>query len=1156
MYMILHHLTIVNISCDMSRQIPNEYETTRNHIIQAGFSIDLFRKRDIIIVSYLPYMIRGDRMDFKTYVQSVVASYVEKHNKNLVFIKHYNTLDITKSEILANVDRSAGMVFLYHEYSMHEMHSSYSPFLEWIQQCYNAFYKDKMSVEDFLRACGVYSLHIEPIAGFIRDGLCSRKEDVLYFEIQYETFRMLQSILSIIEYISKEHNLVMILSKFHLAPFSTIRLFRAIVEQSVKVHAILMYNDEFIITDYKRAVWNDLLQASADQDLQLEWGSLDSERTMDVQDEFWYDNASFEDYLIKLKNMYYTFSIEDAVYYVNNIVNRLDENTIMLSENQSHRLIQLAAQLTINSRQVNQALVMCDKMTAMQCQNSTDPYVKYMYYYIHTKVRMVLSEVKLTSLYCRRCVEIAESLGDSFLACKAEILLWCACCGMGKDIFEYDFTYKVGQEVVEKAKQFGFINFLAYLYVFGFENDSDTMREIAAGTLKPHYFEMGIHIGTIIGNDNFLLNAYMKNIILYSRAGYHSYVRDMYVKRLSVLRRPNPLRESHMLAGLGYNSIIIEDYEKAHSYLIQSVLNLTELEQPDDVMNSLYNLAMDHFVAEDYAETVRIIELIIKMLKEMGYHTIGACSTMKLYSLIAVSCYYQKEYYNSYYFLSKMEVMVEHMILVLQKEEGTWDEDLLLYHLVKGLLYNYEDNPELCLREFEEVKKRADLAPGASFFAVPISCTELASLCLRHGMKEQADEVVAFGIEFCKKEGLKAKEQRLRYFIEHGERQTEPLFKKDDPLPTERMVQLARHAGTQIKLERREKAIKFLTVLQEAISRENMNIRDLYSNTSAAIKNSYDLDEIIILRRKDGKRELMRESDGVALSDEQFDSIFDFFRVYKQAFLSNRSDKNFNQFLPIVSVFHKKPIMTMIGIPLLEASGTETVFLGYVRVKRRSIGSRILLNGDDLMILKFAFSQFCEMMKRIDSRMVIERMNRQLEQSAITDHLTGITNRNGFSRQAEVICSPGNDRDIVLLYLDLDNFKYYNDTFGHDVGDLVLVNFAELFKRMTKGNGLAVRYGGDEFIILLYDKTEHDGELFAEQIYREISSGFVDEVSAKLNREISIPDEKKISCSIGIAAFKGGSKYELESALNHADEMLYDVKRNGKSYYKLYRREE
>ena len=144
------------------------------------------------------------------------------------------------------------------------------------------------------------------------------------------------------------------------------------------------------------------------------------------------------------------------------------------------------------------------------------------------------------------------------------------------------------------------------------------------------------------------------------------------------------------------------------------------------------------------------------------------------------------------------------------------------------------------------------------------------------------------------------------------------------------------------------------------------------------------------------------------------------------------------------------------------------------------------------------------------------------------------------------------DLETAILYIDLDNFKYYNDTFGHEIGDLVLVSFAKLVKRMSQGNGLAVRYGGDEFIILLYNKNSQDGVEFAKQIYREISDGFVEKISSKLKKSIYIPDEKKISCSIGIAQFMGGSKEEFETALNRADQMLYYVKRHGKSQYKLF----
>ena len=1092
-------------------------------------------------------------MDFKMYVQNVVAAYVEKNNRNVIFIKHYNTLDISENEIFTYVKDTEDKVFLYHEYAMNDMHGAYAPFLEWIRQCYNLYYKDTMSVEAFLKECSVYPMHIEPLAGFISMNVCTRQEDVLYFEIQHETNRMLQDLVGILEYISRQQHLIMILSKFHMAPYSTIQLLKRIMEKTMNVHLIIMYNDEFRIADYKKTVWDEMIQTSEEQDLQLDWGSMDSQRTIDVQDEFWFDKNKKDEYLMKLTNMNHTFALEDAYYYMGNILYGMDEKTIWLTKEEQIPFLLLAAMIDMNLGYANHALVICDKLASLSAHKNENYFIRYQYYYICAKARMILSQSKYVEEHCEKCIGIAREMGDDFLECKAEILLWSSYCGIGKDIFEFNFCDEIDMEMLNKAKKFGFTNFLAYLYVFGFENDKDSIQKIVMNEKEAYYFDLGIQIGTALENDNFLMNAYMKNIILYSRFGYHHYVRKMYEKRLAVLKRPNPLREAHGFAGLGYNSIVLEDYEKAHDYLVRSVCNLAALEKPDDVMNSLYNLALNYFVAEAYKKTIWVIDLIFKMLKELGFLSMNACSTTKLYSMIAISCYYQGEYYNSYYYLSKIEVVVEHMLRVLQENnEGDWNEDLLLYHLIKGMLYNYENRFELCQKEFDTVRKYMRSVSGAMFFTFPIFAVEQASLYRKMNRKKDADQILSEAIEYCDKEGFLRKKKKIEFFMENGIRQKEPLLTKNAELPVAHILQTARQVGTQNRLVKRKNDIKFLTVLQETISRENITTDDLFRSTSAILKNSYNLDDIMILRRKDGKHSVMYEGENPLVNTEEIDWVFDFFSTYKQAFLTNRIDKNFVQFLPVMKPFDEKRVMTMIGIPIMEHSGIETVFLACIKIKRRSLGSRVLPGQEDLGILKFAFSQFCEMMRRIDNRQMIEMMNQKLEQSAITDYLTGITNRSGFSRQVDVICSQGSQQSNVILYVDLDNFKYYNDTFGHEIGDLVLVCFADMFKTMTKEKGLPVRYGGDEFIILLYDQSEKDGVRLAKQIFEEIKDGFSVRIANKLNQKVDIPEDKKISCSIGIASFQGGSKDAFEAALNQADQMLYYVKRHGKSTYKLY----
>lgn len=1098
-------------------------------------------------------------MNFRNFVQNAVASYVSKKSRGTLFIKHYNTLDIDKNDILAQTELPEGTVCLYHEYAMHEMHSSYDPIVTWIRYLYETYYAGRMTAEEFLRECGVYSLHIDILAGLIVNDRCTRAEDMLYFEAEYEIERMKDNLVRIIEHISEEYPLLLIISKLHLAPFSTIKLLNAIVEKSLNIQIVLMFNDEFVITDFKKNAWNELLQTAGNKALLLEWGSLDTEKTIDMQDEFWFDKSYTSEYYNRLRNMYYTFCLEDAYHYMSNIMNRIEEKTVRFEREMQIKFLFLAADIYMTFGKSDMALVMCDKLTDLKCNRSDDLRLRYDHYYTYARARMFAGQDDYVKKCCAKCIAAAREMGNEFLEYRAQTLTYVVESTMGHDLFHYEFHFHANDDIVEKAKKHGFWNFLSYIYVFGFDNDPPSLRSIAMGEKVPHYFDLAIEIGKRLDNRNFLLNAYMKNTILYSEAGYHRFVRDVYDQRLKVLGRPKPVSMAHFLAGLGYNSVILEEFEQAHAYLCQSVTNLANIEQaqdmqPNDTMNSLYNLALVHLVAENYRGLVNVVELILKMLNKLNYKSIRACSTIKLYSFIAIGCFYLKEYHNCYVYLWKIETIVERMINYLQEHnEGNYDEDLVLYHLIKGMMCSYEKKFDRCLPHFDFIKENLDKVFGSLFYIMPIYSVERASVYYKQGMDEAGDAVIDEGIQFCEKNELPRKRERLCWFKEHHERMAEPIVEKEDELPIDKVMGSARRVGKELKLLKRDKEIQFLTMLQEMIGRENMSVDELFLNTSALIKNSFNLDEIIILRRRNGKREFMIENEVQALSNDDFDSILDFFRTYKYAFLANCTDERFSQFMPVMSFFSDVPIMTIVGIPLVEeAEATESVLLGFGRVERRSVSCQVLPNSDDLVILKNAFTQFCNMMRFIDNRSMIEKMSHRLEQSAVTDQLTGITNRIGFSRQEEIICAQDNGENNVLLYCDLDNFKYYNDTFGHDIGDLVLVSFAKLIKRIADRNGLAVRYGGDEFIVLLYNNTEREGVEFAQRIYDELSGGFVDEIRGKLRKDIDIPNEKKISCSIGITEFKGGSKVEFKLAMDRADKMMYYVKKHGKSTYKIY----
>ena len=152
---------------------------------------------------------------------------------------------------------------------------------------------------------------------------------------------------------------------------------------------------------------------------------------------------------------------------------------------------------------------------------------------------------------------------------------------------------------------------------------------------------------------------------------------------------------------------------------------------------------------------------------------------------------------------------------------------------------------------------------------------------------------------------------------------------------------------------------------------------------------------------------------------------------------------------------------------------------------------RYMLNEDDLSIFKLLFRELEYSIARIEANEKANEMNKRLKQAAVTDMLTGIYNRAGMYQEIEKlekrISVTSGGMDVGLMFIDLDNFKHYNDTYGHDVGDLILKEMAFVFMKVAKDRGFVSRYGGDEFIIVIESCARYELENIAKDIYARIA---------------------------------------------------------------------
>jgi len=175
-------------------------------------------------------------------------------------------------------------------------------------------------------------------------------------------------------------------------------------------------------------------------------------------------------------------------------------------------------------------------------------------------------------------------------------------------------------------------------------------------------------------------------------------------------------------------------------------------------------------------------------------------------------------------------------------------------------------------------------------------------------------------------------------------------------------------------------------------------------------------------------------------------------------------------------------------------------------------------------------------------------LHERLHEQAMRDELTGLYNRHYVQEwfSLELRRAQRHGRPVGAVMLDIDHFKRFNDTFGHEAGDLVLRELAGVLKRFARQSDVASRYGGEEFLVLLPECPLEAALRKAEQLREEV---------AKLKLEHNNRALGSVTVSIGVAAFPDHAR-EAEALVRCADEALYLAKQAGRNRVVAYSAED
>jgi len=166
-----------------------------------------------------------------------------------------------------------------------------------------------------------------------------------------------------------------------------------------------------------------------------------------------------------------------------------------------------------------------------------------------------------------------------------------------------------------------------------------------------------------------------------------------------------------------------------------------------------------------------------------------------------------------------------------------------------------------------------------------------------------------------------------------------------------------------------------------------------------------------------------------------------------------------------------------------------------------------------------------------------KKLEEKLKKLAHFDILTGSYSRGyGLNLLEQQIKTANRKKTFVtLFYLDIDRFKYINDTFGHNEGDKVLKETAKLFKSTLREVDIICRIGGDEFLLIFPDSSLDDAPLIRERLSKNLE---------KLNQKMAKP--YKIDFSIGLSFYNPSNPLSIEELIKIADDNMYEEKKKKK----------
>lgn len=889
-----------------------------------------------------------------------------KNNKVLIIKNNYSQNNI-KYEIEKMIDEKTK--YLYHEYRNDIIQKPYEPFLDWIKDLYYEYFYN-IDLEDFLVECGVYPLHVSIIKSYIENGVCSRDERLILSEVSYEREQFVESIVKVLSRMSKSKKMVIFLNKIHKSSISVLRVIRKMKDSRYdfsNIVLIITYNEVDEVSSYMDDEFFDFIKEINNLGTVVDWGCKEQENNCDIEEAINLEDIDLFDAIVRINSIIQTFASNQAIYYLQGIKEVLSKSTLELEINEHIKIEVLMAISYLMNEEPERALLVltpCINICEKDELIDEDVSINVYYYSVYSLIQLEKYDE------ARKYIDIMKQLFSDnkeyeFIIQLIEYIMkfrgW-------NNIFLSDFSFEIPRELIEKLEQKNYLNHLAHIYIYGYNNASTTKKSIYTRNSERDYFEEGIEIAERINNNKLILDAYYKNMTIATCFNQCKLVDYYYEECRKAVSEFTNEQKALLYNSVGYNLILQEMYIQANEYFNKALELFYKQENIESILETLYNKGLNAFTAERYDKARELFNVVVHIMNDMNIASIRVCNIAKIYGLLALSNFYLGAEYNCYIYHNKMKYCLSHLLdRNDSKSVSFWDDELFLYRIINAIMYRKDGDYELADIEFNKAEHHMMQSIGSKFYSYPIYVVERVRLYQKQCREEKAERVFEKCIEFCTSRGYFYKLNLLINELsdEHTNSSEDKYDMEEGNISIDDINKLYYRKSIEYKLNKAKNNLMYLNKIQEKFKGFTVSADDLIRDVICIVKNQSKLDNILLLNTTDIMDIKILFNDNEELEDnEVIYSIIEYINNNNNnTFSASKNEKSSEKYSGIFEIMGRNKIFEIVSIPILLNNTLIGIMVGYNKNKNNYLDNKIKFDNDDLNFIKYIVNELMILLK-------------------------------------------------------------------------------------------------------------------------------------------------------------------------------------------------